>query len=42
MKRWPAAIAIGLGLVVLVNIGMSWIAISNAPDVVPSYDAAGR
>ena len=42
MSRWPVGIALGLALVVAVNIGMTWLAISDAPEVVPSYDAPGR
>jgi hypothetical protein len=34
---WPAAIAAGLFLVVVVNIVFIWVAVSNADPVVPSY-----
>lgn len=37
MERWPVFIAIGLGLVVLVNGVMIAVAVANAPDVDPSY-----
>jgi hypothetical protein len=34
---WPAAIAAGLFLVVIVNVVFIWVAVSNADPVVPSY-----
>jgi hypothetical protein len=37
MERWPVFIAIGLGIVVLVNLGFITVAIAYAPDVEPSY-----
>lgn len=37
MERWPVFIAVGLGLVVLMNVVMIAIAVSHAPDVDPSY-----
>lgn len=39
---WPAAIAAGLLLVVIVNVVFIWVAVSNADPVVPSYIAEER
>ena len=35
--RWPLGIAIGLLVMVVVNMGFIYIAVSGADDVVPSY-----
>ena len=35
---WPIAIALWLLLVVAVNIAFTWIAVSDPPEIVPSYD----
>ena len=35
--RWPIGIALGLGLVVAVNVTMIWLANRNAPEIESSY-----
>jgi hypothetical protein len=40
--RWPIGIAIGLALVILVNLAFIYIAVSGADDVVPSYQSESR
>jgi hypothetical protein len=42
MKGWPLGIAIGLLIVVLVNVAFTVIAVGSAPVVEPDYEAAGR
>jgi len=39
---WPAGIAIALLLVILVNIGFIYIAVSGADEVVESYETEAR
>ncbi|MDZ4862613.1 MAG: hypothetical protein SGJ01_04130 [Gemmatimonadota bacterium] len=41
-RRWPWAIALGLLLVILVNVAFAWIAISGADPVVSSYTTESR
>jgi hypothetical protein len=41
-RRWPIAIAIGLALVILVNLVFIYIAVSGKDDVVPSYRSERR
>ena len=40
--RWPIGIAIGLILVVLVNLAFIYIAVSGKDEVVPSYHTEQR
>ena len=40
--RWPIAIAIGLTLMVVVNMGFIYVALSDADPVVPSYHLEER
>jgi ABC-type spermidine/putrescine transport system permease subunit I len=40
--RWPIGIAIGLLLMVLVNMVFIYIAVSDADEVVPSYNTEER
>jgi hypothetical protein len=42
MKIWPLGIALGLFLVIAVNLAFIWIAVSNAPDVDPVYVSGDR
>jgi hypothetical protein len=37
MSRWPVFIAVGLGVVVMVNAAFIYVAIATAPDVDPTY-----
>ncbi len=37
-ERWPLIIAAGLLVVVMVNGGFVWIALSNAPTIERSYE----
>ena len=39
---WPAAIVVGLILVVVVNLAFIFVAVSGADPVVPSYSAESR
>ncbi|MEP6572579.1 MAG: hypothetical protein ABJD11_07780 [Gemmatimonadota bacterium] len=39
---WPLAIALGLLLVVLVNVAFAYIAVHGADGVVPSYNSERR
>ena len=41
-RRWPRAIAIGLFLVVVVNVLFAYLAIYGADDVVSSYNTEAR
>jgi nitrogen fixation protein FixH len=41
-RRWPIAIALGLALVIAVNILFAYIAVHGADDIVASYDAEPR
>lgn len=41
-RRWPWAIAIGLLLVVVVNVAFAFIAIHGADSVVSSYSTEPR
>ncbi len=41
-RAWPWAIAIGLGLVVVVNALFAYIAVHGADDVVASYNSEAR
>lgn len=41
-RRWPWAIAIGLAVVVVVNVVFAWVAIRGADDVVRSYNTEAR
>ena len=40
--RWPIAIAIGLLLMILVNLAFIFIAVDGADEVVPSYQTEPR
>lgn len=40
--RWPIGIAIGLLLMVLVNLAFIFIAVRGADEVVPSYQTEPR
>jgi hypothetical protein len=40
--RWPIAIAVGLFLVVLVNLAFIYIAVSGKDEIVPSYQTERR
>jgi hypothetical protein len=40
--RWPAAIAVGLLVMILVNLAFIYIAVSGADEVVPSYKIEAR
>ena len=35
--RWKIGIAVCLGIVIAVNVGMAWIAVSGADPVMQSY-----
>ena len=37
IDRWPAALFLGLLVVVFVNLGFVWVAVATAPDIDPSY-----
>lgn len=37
-RAWPAAIGLGLLLVVAVNLGFAWIAVHHAPEIERSYE----
>ena len=39
---WPMAIAIGLAVVVAVNVMFIYVAVSGADEVVPSYETETR
>lgn len=41
-RHWPWSIAIGLLIVVLVNVIFAYVAIAGADDVVPSYTTEAR
>lgn len=41
-ERWPIGIAIGLGIVVLVDFAFAWVAVSGADAISPSYEAERR
>ncbi|UCG85797.1 MAG: hypothetical protein JSW71_18045 [Gemmatimonadota bacterium] len=40
--RWPVGIAIGLLVMILVNLAFIYIAVSGADEVVPSYQIEAR
>lgn len=40
--RWPIAIAVGLALVILVNLAFIYIAVSGKDEIVPSYHSERR
>lgn len=40
--RWPIAIAVGLFLVILVNLTFIYIAVSGKDDIVPTYRTERR
>lgn len=40
-RIWPLAIGLGLLLVVLVNAGFVWVAVTHPAIVEPSYSEAG-
>jgi hypothetical protein len=40
--RWPIAIALGLLVVVLVNLAFVYVAVSGKDEVVPSYELEHR
>jgi len=40
--RWPIGIAIGLFLVVMVNLAFIYIAVSGKDEIVPSYHTERR
>jgi len=41
-RRWPVGIAIGLLIVVLMNLAFIYIAVSGKDEVVPSYSIEHR
>jgi hypothetical protein len=41
-RRWPLAIGLGLLFVVLVNLGLAWIAVRGADPVVSTYSTPAR
>ena len=41
-RRWPVGIALGLLLIILVNLAFIYIAVSGADEVVPSYKTEPR
>lgn len=40
--RWPIAIAVGLGLVVLAELVFIYIAVSGQDEIVPTYHSERR
>jgi hypothetical protein len=40
--RWPLGIAIGLLVMIFVNLAFIYIAVSGADEVVPSYQSEAR
>ena len=40
--RWPIAIAVGLFLVILVNLAFIYIAVSGKDEIVPTYHTERR
>jgi hypothetical protein len=40
--RWPVGIALGLALVVAVNLSVLWLALHHPVEIEPSYETAGR
>lgn len=38
VERWPLILGSGLLLVVMVNLGFIWVAVTNAPTVERSYE----
>jgi hypothetical protein len=40
--RWPIAIAVGLFLVILVNLVFIYIAVSGKDEIVPTYQTERR
>ena len=40
--RWPIGIAVGLGIVVLVDLAFAWVAVTGADTISPSYEAERR
>lgn len=41
-RRWPLAVAIGLALVIVVNLVFIYIAVSGRDEIVPSYQTERR
>lgn len=41
-RRWPWAIAIGLAIVIAVNVAFAWVAIRNPDPLVRSYQTEAR
>lgn len=41
-RLWPIAIVVGLVIMIAVNMGFIYIAISGADEVVPSYNEESR
>lgn len=41
-RRWPLAVAIGLALVIVVNLVFIYIAVSGRDEIVPSYQSERR
>lgn len=41
-RHWPWGIAIGLFLVVVINVLFAYVAIAGADDIVPSYRTEPR
>ena len=41
-RRWPVGIAIGLLIVVLMNLAFIYIAVSGKDEIVPSYHTERR
>lgn len=40
--RWKIGIALGLGLVICVNIAFAWVAVKNQPQIETSYVETAR
>jgi len=41
-RRWPIAVAIGLAVVILVNLVFIYVAVSGRDEIVPSYTTERR
>lgn len=41
-SRWPIAVAVGLIIVVLVNLAFIYVAVSGKDEIVPSYELEHR
>ncbi len=40
--RWMVGLGLTLAVVVLINLGMLWLAVQNTPEIVESYVAEQR